>query len=198
MSPISRRDAISSTLAMVGAAAAFPSLPAPAMSHELLSDLPRTGDKHDWDWLAGSWNVRHWRLRERLLNDNRWDEFRGTCRMWTTMEGEGNVDDNYLELPSGAYRAMGVRALDRTSGLWSIWWLDARYNKVDPPVRGGFKDGIGTFIGEDSLRDKPILMRFEWSKIQKNSAHWEQAFSPDKGQTWEVNWRMDFTRAPHD
>lgn len=195
MPHLTRRDAIGSTLAMIAATATFPRVAASDESAMLVDGLPHNGDTHDWDWLVGKWDVRHWRLKERLLNDHRWEEFRGTCQMWTTMEGAGNVDDNYLELPSGAYRAMGVRALDAQSGLWSIWWLDARYNSVDPPVRGGFKDGIGTFIGEDKLRGHPILMKFEWSKIAKDSAHWEQAFSPDKGKTWETNWRMDFTRA---
>jgi hypothetical protein len=193
--PITRRDALTTSLALLGAVAAIPTIPLSVASPPSLDALPRVGDKRDWDWLVGKWNVRHWRLKERLMNDNRWEDFRGTCHMWTTMEGAGNVDDNYLELPSGPYRAMGVRALDDKTGLWSIWWLDARYNSVDPPVRGGFKDGIGTFIGEDKLRGKPILMRFEWSKITRDSAHWEQAFSPDKGKTWETNWRMDFTRA---
>jgi hypothetical protein len=26
------------------------------------------------------------------------------------------------------------------------------------------------------------------------SAHWDQAFSPDGGQSWETNWTTDFTR----
>lgn len=196
MSPITRRDVISSTLALVGGFSVLNAMPLPSTDPDWLGALPRDGTIHDWDWLAGKWNVRHWRLKERLKNDTRWEEFAGTCHMWTTMEGAGNVDDNYLELPTGAYRAMGVRALDDKTGLWSIWWLDGRTNVVDPPVRGGFKDGKGVFIGEDTLRGQPILMRFEWSKITKDSAHWEQAFSPDKGNTWEVNWRMDFTRAP--
>jgi hypothetical protein len=35
------------------------------------------------------------------------------------------------------------------------------------PVRGGFKDGIGVFIGDDTL---------------------------DGGVTWETHWHMDFSR----
>ena len=61
-------------------------------------------------------------------------------------------------------------------------------------MHGIFKDGIGTFVGDDMLRGKQIKVRFQWSKITKTSAHWEQAFSPDGGATWEMNWEMEFTR----
>ena len=41
---------------------------------------------------------------------------------------------------------------------------------------------------------KPIRVRFTWSKMTPASAHWEQAFSPDGGKTWETNWIMDMQR----
>jgi hypothetical protein len=63
------------------------------------------------------------------------------------------------------------------------------------PVRGSFADGIGTFFGEDFLNGKPLLVRFIWSEIKKNTACWEQAFSPDNGENWETNWIMEFQRS---
>ena len=39
-----------------------------------------------------------------------------------------------------------------------------------------------------------IFVRFSWSEITPNSAHFEQAFSDDGGKTWEVNWITDQTR----
>ncbi len=149
----------------------------------------------DWDWLIGSWKVSHRRLKERLANNNEWETFNGTCVNWPTLGGQGNVDDNVLELPGGTYRGLGVRALDLTTRLWSIWWIDSRTSTVDPPVRGGFRDGVGTFVGDDTLRERPVKVRFVWSAITANSAHWEQAFSPDGGANWEINWRMEFRRA---
>jgi len=77
----------------------------------------------------------------------------------------------------------------------SIWWLDARNpSRLDPPVIGGFKDGIGTFVAEDTFNGRPILVRFLWSDITATSCRWEQAFSTDGGETWEVNWVMESTR----
>ena len=153
---------------------------------------------HDFDFLVGSWKIHHLRLRERLAGNNEWDEFDGTCSMCLTMGGWGNFDDNVINLPGGAYRAMGFRAYDSKTGLWAIWWLDGRYPAADlaPPVKGRFQDGIGLFYADDSLRGKPIRVRYTWSMITPTSAHWEQAFSPDGGKSWETNWKMDLSRVP--
>jgi hypothetical protein len=37
-------------------------------------------------------------------------------------------------------------------------------------------------------------VRFIWSKITRNAALWEQAYSPDGGKTWKTNWVCAFTR----
>jgi hypothetical protein len=153
---------------------------------------------HDFDFLVGKWKVHHWRLNGRLVGSHDWVEFEGTSQFWTTMNGLGNVDDNYVGLPGDPYRAMSVRAYDPVKQVWSIWWIDGRHPgaPLDPPVVGNidWKDGAGHFDGDTVNNGKTVLCRYTWSKITKNSAHWEQAFSPDGGKTWEVNWRMDFTR----
>jgi hypothetical protein len=151
---------------------------------------------HDFDFLVGKWQVHHWRLKERLAGSTEWVEFEGTCHNYPLMEGWGNVDDNVLSMPEGAYRGVGVRSYDGETGQLAIWWIDSRnpHGAVDPPVKGGFLNGVGTFETDDTLRGQKIRVRFTWSKITPTSAHWEQAFSPDGGKTWEVNWRMDFKR----
>ena len=37
-------------------------------------------------------------------------------------------------------------------------------------------------------------MRFVFSEVTPNTFRFEQAFSPDEGRTWEVNWVATFTR----
>jgi hypothetical protein len=156
-----------------------------------------TDHSHDFDFLVGKWRVHHWRLKERLANSHDWIEFEGTSQLWLTLNGHGTVDDNYIGLPSGPYRAMGFRCYDPKTQMWRIWWLDERdpVNTVaSPPVMGNITDGAGVFESPDTFNGKPIVVRYTWSKITHNSAHWEQAFSPDGGKTWETNWRMDLTR----
>jgi hypothetical protein len=73
--------------------------------------------------------------------------------------------------------------------------LDSRQpHQLDPPVVGGFHNGVGTFFADDQFQGKPIRVRFIWSDITPSSARWQQAFSDDAGATWETNWIMDFKR----
>jgi hypothetical protein len=150
---------------------------------------------HDFDFFMGSWQVHHRRLKDRLVGSDEWQEFEGTTVAWPILGGAGNIDDNVLELPAGTYRAISLRTFDPETDQWSIWWLDGRNpGQLDPPVVGGFSDGIGTFLAEDTFNDIPILVRFTWSDITATNTRWEQAFSTDEGETWEVNWVMESTR----
>ena len=164
----------------------------------LMADLPalsaRSEDADDFSFLVGSWRVRHRRLKRRGAGDDDWADFEGTCRAWPLLGGAGNVDDNVLHAPAGTYRALTLRRKDAATRLWSIWWLDERAPGFEPPVVGSFKNGIGTFFGDDTFEGKPIRVRFIWSDIGAQRARWEQAFSWDQEKHWEVNWVMQFER----
>lgn len=151
--------------------------------------------EHDFDFLVGSWTVQHRRLKHRLAHSNEWEAFSGTSKTWLVLDGQGDVDDNVLEMPAGTYRAVTLRSFDPATKSWSIWWLDSRHpHELDPPVVGSFRDGTGTFFAKDTFNHRPILVRFIWSDITPHSAKWQQAFSDDGGKTWETNWIMEFHR----
>lgn len=149
---------------------------------------------HDFDFLAGRWTVAHRRLQRRLEGCEQWDDFAGTCELRPILDGQGNLDENVIELPGGTYRAATLRVFDPVEARWSIWWIDARRGQVEPPVRGTFTGGVGTFYGEDRWDGRAVLVRFLWTDMRQDSACWAQAFSADGGQTWETNWTMQFTR----
>lgn len=150
----------------------------------------------DFDFEFGDWSVQHRRLKERLNGCDEWEEFGGSCSARPILGGNGNFEENEIDLPGGAYRAIALRSFDMQSGQWAIWWLDQRYpHALDVPVIGSFEGDIGTFLARDTLRGHPILVRFRWFKHNAGQPRWEQAFSPDDGATWEINWVMHFQRA---
>ena len=188
------RRTLLAALASAGAAAAT-GLPLFARTAHPVRPVRGGDPAQDWAWLVGNWDVRHRRLKERLTGSQDWEEFAGTSTFRPMLDGLANMDDNIVGLPSGSYRGLTLRAFDRASGQWSIWWLDGRRpDRIDPPVRGAFDGDVGTFLGRDTLRGRPILMRFRWRDLHGARPWWEQAFSPDDGASWEVNWRNWFTR----
>lgn len=151
----------------------------------------------DFDFLIGNWRVQHRRLQTRLVGCTSWDTFEGCTSVRKVLGGQGNTDDNWLDLPGGAYRALTLRSFDAGSGLWSIWWLDSRHpGQLDVPVVGRFEAGLGSFFAEDSLNGQDIRVRFLWTqRSDLGQPRWEQAFSIDGGASWENNWVMDFSPA---
>ena len=148
----------------------------------------------DFAFAVGDWQVKHRRLRERLVCCEEWVEFTGEMSTQPVLGGFGNVEDNLLHLPEGDYRAIAVRSFDPNRKEWSIWWLDSRApGKMDVPVVGSFKNGLGTFYAEDVLNGVPIRIRFNWFTGDPEHPRWEQAFSADKGASWETNWTMEFS-----
>jgi hypothetical protein len=152
---------------------------------------------NDFDFIIGDWRVLHRRLKQRLVGCTDWIEFEGTSTTRKIMGGFGNLEDNVLEPPDGAYRALAMRSFDPATARWAIWWLDGRRpHQLDVPVVGRFDDGIGVFLAHDILDGKPITVRFTWTHLEDDTARWEQAFSDAGGNPWETNWTMDFTRIP--
>jgi hypothetical protein len=153
---------------------------------------PSTGAR-DFDFLVGEWRVHHRRLKP---GSNEWVEFDGTCSDRALMDGAAEMEEHTLNAPSGAYRAIALRAYDSKTAQWAIWWLDGRYpsGPLDPPVKGGFENGIGRFYSDYTQDGKPIRGRFLWSNITPTSARFEQASSSDGGKTWVANWVMTFQR----
>jgi hypothetical protein len=151
---------------------------------------------HDFDFLVGECRVHYRTLKEQLANSHEWIEFEGTLVNQALMAGYSNVDDTVFEKPGAPFRGVALRSFDSKTQQWSIWWLDSRtpLGPVDPPMRGSFRDGVGTFYADETFNGKPVRTRFLWTEITLTSAHWEQAYSPDGGKTWETNWVQDIVR----
>ena len=158
--------------------------------------LPRIDSApRDWDFLIGEWRVRNRKLKQRFSSNPTWEEFDSSITNWPVLGGFGNVGDNVFHTPGGTHCGVSIRAFDREKGQWLSWWLDSRNaSHIGPPVRGQFKDGVGTLIGDDIFEGRPIKVRSQWSSVTATSARWEQAASIDGGVSWETNWVADLTR----
>jgi hypothetical protein len=153
----------------------------------------RADGAHGFDFEVGSWSVHHRTKRQ----TGEWVEFDGTCVNRPLMAGQCNVEEHTFQRPAGVSYGVAMRAFDPATGLWAIWWVDSRdpHLPLDPPVKGRFEDGVGTFYADSELDGRMTRTRYVWSHITSVSARWEQAFSTDNGASWDVNWVMVFTRS---
>lgn len=166
---------------------------------------PTTGHdgRHDFDFLHGQWSIRNERLTQRLAGSTDWEIFQASQRCQPMLGGVGNVDDFVSDWTrpgtSERFIGMALRLFGTESKQWSIYWAGNHDGVLDPPVFGAFADEpdngrVGTFFGTDEHEGQPVRVRFRWSQISANTAHWQQAFSVDDGASWETNWHMWFRR----
>jgi Protein of unknown function (DUF1579) len=155
---------------------------------------PKLSGLHDFDFLVGEWRVHHRLMR----GGTQREEFDGTASNRPLMDGWANVEDHRFDRSAGVSRGVALRAYDAQTAQWAIWWVDSRvpHGAVDPPVKGRFENGVGTFYSDYVQDGKPMRVRFIWSHLTSKSAQWEQALSSDAGKTWETNWIMEFERSP--
>jgi hypothetical protein len=149
----------------------------------------------DFDFLMGDWRVHH-RIK-RPVKDGQWAEFEGDCSERPLMGGRGNVEEHRFDRATGVTYGVAIRSYDPKTAEWAIWWIDSRlpHGAMDPPMKGRFRDGVGTFYSDSTLDGKPIKVRFLWIPGEADAPRWEQAYSEDGGATWTTNWTMAFRRA---
>jgi hypothetical protein len=150
----------------------------------------------DFDFLEGHWVIRHRRLTQRLVGADTWEEFETPATMHPILGGLGNIDQCQVS-GSQFFEGVSIRLYDKSARVWRIYWTDSTGARLFPPVEGSFVGAVGLFEGTDEHQGRPVRVVFRWNKSDVHHPVWEQAFSPDEGETWETNWRMHFRR-PHD
>jgi hypothetical protein len=174
------------TLAQTASAASAPSA--------LQASAPRDG-QHDFDFEIGTWKVHLKKLQHPLTGSTTWIEFDGTIAARAVWDGRANFDEFEADSPSGHVEGLTLRLYNPQSHQWGLYWANPKDGTFSgPPQVGEFKNGIGEFFCQDTYNRRMILIRYVWSAITPNSAHFEQSFSTDGGKTWEVNWITDQTR----
>jgi hypothetical protein len=163
------------------------------MSDDLDDSVSAADELEDFDFLFGSWRIHNRRLDDPLDESASWSEFEATSEAYPILRKLGNVQlYDAPDFPGRpGFQGYALRLFDPGSRLWRIWWAStAGDGRLDRPVLGGFRDGVGHFEGNDVVNGREVVVRFLWTEITETSARWEQAFSLDGGKTFILNWIM--------
>ena len=152
--------------------------------------------QRDFDFELGSWKIHLKRLQQRLSGSTTWVEFDGTSITRKVWDGRANLEEFEVDSPTGHIEGLTLRLYDPQTHQWSLYWATSKSGTIGPATIGEFKNGRGEFFDTEPSgpNGRAILVRFIWSDITPNSAHFEQSYSDDGGKTWEVNWITDQIR----
>lgn len=152
--------------------------------------------QHDFDFEIGSWKIHLKKLLHPLTGDNTWVEFDGTSVTRKVWDGRSDLEEFETDGTTGHIEGLTLRLYNPATHQWSLYWANSKNGILGQPTVGEFKNGRGEFVDQEpsGVNGRQILVRFVWSEITPNSAHFEQSFSDDGGKTWEVNWITDQTR----
>lgn len=153
------------------------------------------GHEHDFDFLFGAWVVRNRRLVRPLTSSSEWEEFQAASFVRPFWSGHGHIEEWDAITPRGPIRAVSLHLYDAAAAQWRLHWATEAEGRVGVPTVGSFTNGLGTFYAQEDYAGRAILLRITWEERGPDACRWEQSFSTDGGDTWELNWTMDFARA---
>lgn len=186
---------VASIMLAVCALLGYPACATPALAASLPSATSRDGLK-DFDFLIGTWSTHYKRLRHALSNNHEWYGCGGSSIVRALWDGNANIEDGDVRCPGDIIRGMTLRTYDARSHQWSLYWGTEKHGLVTIPQVGHFDaNGVGQFFADDTYAGRPIIVRYQWTKLAGDHPHFEQAFSADNGATWETNWICDYSRA---
>jgi hypothetical protein len=155
---------------------------------------PQRDGQCDFDFELGAWKIHLKKLVHPLTGSTTWVEFDGTSVTRKVWDGRSQLEEFETDGSAGHVEGLTLRLYNPQSHQWSLYWANSKDGNLGVPTVGEFKDGVGEFYDQEQFNGQTIFVRYIWSRITPNSAHFEQSFSTDGGKTWEVNWITDQTR----
>ena len=111
-----------------------------------------------------------------------------------TREHEGNVivERFSADVPQ-AFSGTSMSVFTEHDGSWRQTWVDDA--GCYWAFEGGLVDGNPSFGTPVPVDAEQLFKRMVFSDIGEEAFHWRWESSPD-GDTWTVNWEIDYRRRP--
>lgn len=151
------------------------------------SQAARDGS-HDFDFEIGEWSTHVKRLQRPLSGSTTWLEYTGTTIVRGVLGRRANLAELSIEGSAGRIEGAALRLYNPETRQWSINYFSAAAGTLTAPLFGEFRDGRGTFYGQDTFAGRAVLVRFVILKENDDRYRFEQSFSADGGEHWELNW----------
>lgn len=154
--------------------------------------------KSDFDFIFGKWNIKCRKLRD--LTDpqcTEWIEFTARSEIFDVLDGYGHIDRIFVDKSQKvvSFEGFTLRLYNPETETWKIWWSSTQSPGIlDIPVEGQFAGDVGVFLTSHNIAGREVQVKFEWIKTDPEHPKWQQHFSYDQGNEWNLNWIMELSR----
>ena len=163
----------------------------------LAADAPVHDGQHDFDFDVGAWHTHIKRVLDPFTGNSSSIELDGTVTVRKVWDGKAQLEEIEVDGPKGHWEGLSLLLYNPSAHQWSQSYANSRVGTLSSSAAtvGGFKDGRGVLIGQDSTTyDKTILVKAVWSDIKPDSHRYEEWYSDDGGATWVLSFTANLTR----
>jgi hypothetical protein len=151
--------------------------------------------QHDFDFNIGVWKTHIRRMMNPLSGSAKSIELNGTVTVRKVWDGRAQLEEIEADGPNGHWEGLTLFLYNPQAHQWSQTFVSSKMGVLNPPAIGGFKDGRGELVAQDTVDGRSILIRAVWSDITPDSHHFEESYSDDGGKTWAPAFIASLTRA---
>jgi hypothetical protein len=149
--------------------------------------------QHDFDFNIGVWHTHIKRTLDPFASSSESVELNGTVTVRKVWDGKAELEEIEADGPKGHWEGLTLFLYNPSAHQWSQSFANSKVGVLSSNV-GEFRDGRVVLFGQDTFKDKTILVRAVWSDIKPESHQYEESFSSDGGATWVRSFVANLTR----
>ena len=169
------------------------SYPCVGLSQTLTPAAAVRDGQHDFDFNIGVFHTHIKRTLDPFARGSETVELNGTVTVRKVWDGKAQLEEIEADGPKGHWEGLTLFLYNPGAHQWSQSFANSKVGILSSNV-GEFKDGRVVLIGQDTVSDRTILVRAEWSDIKPDSHQYEESYSNDGGTTWVRSFIANLTR----
>ncbi|MCB2231756.1 hypothetical protein KQH82_13640 [bacterium] len=146
-----------------------------------------TPEASQFDFWLGEWNCHS------SYQDSNGVDVPYTVRNTITKVLGGCVIEENFDGSSIGLVGRSLSVFDTEIGQWRQTWVDNNGSYMD--FTGEFVDGVMTLARTVGEGESSYIQRMRFTEITDSSFIWFWERSNDGGESWKIQWRLDYERA---
>jgi hypothetical protein len=143
--------------------------------------------QHDFDFGEGTWHTHITRTPDPFAHPDVTVTLEGTVTSRKVWGGRAWLEEIEADGPKGHWEAMTLFLYNPHTHQWSMNFLNSQAATLGAPLVGSFDtDDHAQLIQSDTFKDRAVLVRGVWTKINADSHEYGEQYSDDGGKTWKV------------